>query len=62
MRRYPPELVRFLNSNGVHKVMFGTNHPMITPVKCLAALDDLKLTEETKAAFLGATAARVFKL
>ena len=62
IRRYPPELVRFLKSNGGHKVMFGTNYPMITPAKCLTALDDLQLADDTKAAFLGGTAARVFKI
>ena len=62
IRRYPPELVRFLKTNGGQKVIFGTNFPMIMPEKCLAGLADLELTEETQSAFLGATAARVFKL
>ena len=62
VRRYPPELVRFLKGNGGHKVMFGTNYPMIAPAKCLSALSDLQLTEETQNAFLGQTAKRVFKL
>ena len=42
--------------------MFGSNYPMIAPAKCLIALDDLQLGDDTKAAFLGRTAARVFKL
>ena len=62
VRRYPPELVRYLKSNGRHKVMFGTNYPMITPQKCLVGLDTLELDADTQAAFLGGTAARVFKL
>ena len=62
VRRYPPELVRFLKSNGANKVMFGTNYPMIMPAKCLAALDELQLDEDTRAAFLGGTAERVFDL
>src|SRR5689334_6632675 len=37
-RRYPPELVRYLRADGRHKVLFGSNHPMITPA---AALRDL---------------------
>lgn len=62
IRRYPPELVRFLKSNGAHKVMFGSNYPMIAPAKCLAALDNLQLSDDTKTAFLGGTAARLFRI
>jgi len=62
IRRYPPELLRFLTSNGGHKVMFGSNYPMITPEKCLTGLDALELPDATRAAFLGGTAARLFRL
>ena len=62
VKRYPPELVRYLKTNGRKKVMFGTNYPMITPAKALEGLDSLGLDEETKALFLGGNAARVFDL
>jgi uncharacterized protein len=56
-RRYPPELVRYLRSSGGrHKVLFGTNHPMISPQHALEGIDALDLDEETRARFLGATA------
>ncbi len=61
-RRYPPELVEYMRSNGRKKVMFGTNYPMITPAKALENLDDLGLDDETRALFLGGNASRVFKL
>lgn len=61
-RRYPQPLVDFLRSNGRHKVMFGTNYPMITPAKCLEDFDRLGLDEATARAFLGGTAQRVFGL
>lgn len=32
-RRYPAELVRYLRGRGRGKVLFGTTHPMITPVQ-----------------------------
>ena len=36
VRRYPPELVRYLRSSGGrHKVLFGTNYPMILPEQAL---------------------------
>jgi predicted TIM-barrel fold metal-dependent hydrolase len=60
VRRYPPELVRFLKTNGRGKVMFGTNYPMIEPAKALEGLDALDLDAATRAGFLGNTAAEVF--
>ena len=62
VKRYPAELVRYLKTNGKHKVMFGTNYPMIMPQAALSDLDALQLGDETKELFLGGTAARVFKL
>jgi predicted TIM-barrel fold metal-dependent hydrolase len=62
VRRYPPELVRFLRADGRDRVMFGTNWPMIAPDRALAGLDDLGLDHATQAAFLGGTARRVFGL
>jgi hypothetical protein len=61
-KRYPPELVRYLKTNGRKKVMFGTNYPMITPSKALEGLDGLGLDEETRDLFLFGNAARVFDL
>ena len=53
-RRYPPELVRYLSSgSGRTKVLFGTNHPMLSHRQALDGLDGLGLDEETRAAFLG---------
>lgn len=62
VKRYPPELVRYLRAHGASKVMFGTNYPMITAAKALAGLDELGLSDDGKAAFLGGNAARVFGL
>jgi len=61
-RRYPVELVRYMNSNGREKVLFGTNYPMITPEKALADLDNLNLDKETRALFLAGNAKRVFNI
>ncbi|MEW6261925.1 MAG: amidohydrolase family protein [Thermodesulfobacteriota bacterium] len=61
-KRFPPELVEYLKTNGRRKVMFGSNYPMLTPRKCLAGLEDLGLDEETLALFLHGNAERVFKL
>jgi predicted TIM-barrel fold metal-dependent hydrolase len=60
--RYPVELVDYLRGRGRSKVMFGSNYPMLTPVRALAALPDLDLDDEVTAMFLGATARQVFGL
>jgi predicted TIM-barrel fold metal-dependent hydrolase len=59
-RRYPPELVQFMRSNGRRKVMFGTNYPMIAAANALEDLDSLGLDAETKELFLTGNATRVF--
>jgi predicted TIM-barrel fold metal-dependent hydrolase len=60
VRRYPPELVRYLRADGRKKVLFGTNWPMIAPEKALEGIDDLALEPEACSRFLGANARAVF--
>ena len=59
-KRYPPQLVEYLRTNWRAKVLFGSNYPMIAPEKALEHLDDLRLTPEGKALFLGGNAQRVY--
>jgi len=61
-KRFPPELVDYMKSNGKNKVMYGTNFPMITHAGCLEGFEELGLDEEGKQRFLYANAAQVFKL
>jgi predicted TIM-barrel fold metal-dependent hydrolase len=53
VRRYPPELIRYMRGHGRSKVLFASNYPMIGAQKALEGLDDLGLDGETKALFLG---------
>ena len=62
VRRYPPELIRYLKSNGRKKVLFGTNYPMITAEHALKGLDALDLEDDTRSAFLSGNAIKVFRL
>jgi predicted TIM-barrel fold metal-dependent hydrolase len=62
VKRYPPEIVRYMRTNGKYKVLFGTNYPMITPAKALSDLDALELEPETQDFFLGGNAKRVFDI
>jgi predicted TIM-barrel fold metal-dependent hydrolase len=62
-RRYPPELVRYMNSRGGRrKVLFGSNYPMIVAQQALEDFDALGLDAEARELFLGGNAERVFKL
>ncbi|NNN30754.1 amidohydrolase [Streptomyces sp. S3(2020)] len=60
-RRFPPELVRYLR-DGRHKVLFGTNYPMITADRALADLDGLELDDVSRDLFLHGHAQRIFGL
>ncbi|MGI5208725.1 amidohydrolase family protein [Spirillospora sp. CA-108201] len=62
VRRYPPELVRYMTQERHHKVMFGTNYPMLTAERALKGLDDLGLGEDAREAFLAGNARKVFRL
>ena len=62
IRRYPPALVDYLRGHGRDKVLFGTNWPMVPPVKALEGLDELTLGADVEARFLAGTAQRVFQL
>lgn len=62
VRRYPPQLVQYMNTNGSEKVLFGTNYPMITPAQALQGLDALEMSPETQESFLYKNAQRVFKI
>ena len=61
-RRYPPALVDFMRASGRSKVLFGTNYPMIEPIKALDGLAELGQDEEARTLFLAGNAQRVFGL
>lgn len=62
-RRLPPELVAYLGSRGGrHKVLFGTNFPMLGHAQALEGLDELGLDDEARELYLGGTARRLFGL
>ena len=61
-QRYPAPLVEYLRGHGRHKVLFGSNWPMIAPAHALEGLDALGLDEATRSLFLGGNAQRVYRL
>jgi predicted TIM-barrel fold metal-dependent hydrolase len=62
VQRYPANLVEFVRGHGRHKVMFGTNWPMISPVKALQGFDALGCSDEVRSGFLAGNARRAFRL
>ncbi len=61
-RRYPAQLVEFMQGHGASKVLFGTNYPMISPSKALEGIDGLNLGQKAREQFLSGNAQRVFGL
>ncbi len=59
---WKPEMVKFINSHGQDKVMWGTDFPLIDHAESLGQIDDLGLRETSKAKLLHDNAARVFGL
>ena len=60
-RRIPAELVAFMKTRtGGAKVLFGSNFPMIGHSHALEGLDELGLSDDTRAAYLAGNAERVF--
>lgn len=59
--RYPAALADELRRPR-HKILFGTNFPMLTAERCLEGLDDLGLDAEPRERFLDGNARRAFGL
>ena len=61
-KHWPPEIVRYLDSYGRHKVLFGTDWPVIDPERAVAEIDTLGLRPESRRALMRENALRVFRL
>ena len=59
---WPEAFVHYANSYGRHKVMFGTDWPVIDPIRAVDEFNDLKFRDEAKDLILRENAIRVFKL
>jgi predicted TIM-barrel fold metal-dependent hydrolase len=62
VHRLPVQLVEYLRGAGRHRVLFGTNWPMLSARRSLEHLAELDLDDESRALFLGGNAERVFAL
>ncbi len=61
-RYWPASVVHYMNSYGREKVLFGTDWPVIDPVRAMRDIDALDIRPETRQSLLRDNALRVFKL
>ena len=61
-KHWPPEMVQFANTYGQDKFMFGTDWPVIDPVRAVSDVRELNFRDEPFRKIMGDTARRVFKL
>ncbi|MBT8444346.1 MAG: amidohydrolase [Gammaproteobacteria bacterium] len=59
---WPPNYVHYANSYGRHKVMFGTDWPVIDPERAVKEVEELGLRDESKQMLMRDNALRVFNL
>ncbi len=61
-KHWPPEIVHYLDTYGRHKVLFGTDWPVIDPERAVAEIDALGLRPDSRRALMRENALRVFRL
>jgi hypothetical protein len=59
---FPPQLIRAANSFLKHKVLFGSDFPLLTPERWLRDFDNLDIKPDVKPLILKDNSARVLKL
>lgn len=57
---FPPELIHFMNTRGQDKILFASDHPVLSFQRCLAEAQQLDLREGVLDKFLYANAERLF--
>jgi predicted TIM-barrel fold metal-dependent hydrolase len=59
-KHFPPELVHFMNTRGQDKVMFASDHPVLSMKRCVSEARELDLRPGVLDKFLYANAQRFF--
>ncbi|MGE0734179.1 MAG: amidohydrolase family protein [Alphaproteobacteria bacterium] len=59
-KHWPAPLVHYLNTYGKHKVLFGTDWPVIDPERAVVEIDALNLRPDSKRMLMRENALRVF--
>ena len=61
-KHWPKQLVHYLNTYGRHKVLFGTDWPVIDPERAVEEINALDIRPEAMAMLMRDNALRVFRL
>jgi predicted TIM-barrel fold metal-dependent hydrolase len=59
-RYFPPQLIQFMNTRGQDKIMFASDHPVLSFERCIPEAEALDLREGVLDKFLYANADRLF--
>jgi uncharacterized protein len=59
-RYFPPQLIHFMNTRGQDKIIFATDHPVLSIERCIQEAQQLDLREGVLDKFLYANAERLF--
>ena len=59
---FPPQLVQFANTQLKHKVLFGSDYPVITPDRWLEDFETINIRDEVRPLILKENAVKLFKL
>jgi predicted TIM-barrel fold metal-dependent hydrolase len=59
---FPPQLVRFANTQLKHKILFGTDYPLITPERWLKDFAEIDIRDEVRPLILKENAAKLLGL
>lgn len=61
-RYWKPEFIHFINTYGQNKVIFGTDHPVIEPVRAMQEIEELDLRPSAKRKLLRENVLRLYNL
>ena len=59
-RYFPPELVHFMNTRGQEKILFASDHPVLSTERCIKEAHELDLRPGVLDKFLYGNAERLF--
>jgi predicted TIM-barrel fold metal-dependent hydrolase len=57
---FPPELIHFMNTRGQDKIIFASDHPVLSMERCMKEAQDLDLREGVLEKFLHGNAKKLF--
>ncbi len=61
-KHWPQEFIHYANTYGKHKVLFGTDWPVISPERAVAEIEELGFRDESKQLLMRDNALRIFNL